>query len=457
MLMLALQIAETILQNFSDIFLKLFIKEGVFFAIDALLTPERSSQLVYPVYSGIQLSLDSSQKFASREALKCLCYAFSTSQSPTSSEAGNCKLDKDSVCNLAQHIKTKYLAPELYDSEKGLTDILQNLRALSDDLLSMSTDNSVCALNEEKIKSILYQIMDKLTSKEQVSTFEFIESGVVRSLVNYLSQGHYMRENGGEQSVCGYNAATEKRFEALARVCLYDPQPLSGDTPLSVLIRNLQSALTSLEAFPVILSNGPKLRHSYAAVPSGCSIPYPCLKVRFVRGEGETCLNDYIEDLLTVDPFSSLHSIEGYLWPKVSVKSTKHKRSSSSHAVLQPESPPLQSTSNASSCPVEIPVILGPGDMSTDLPETQVIFVTMVIGLLKWQPISLCLSLVYLSYFWGMRVCFLIQLFHFFFPTILILQGEEANLSQPRPDQAVNVNAGESSSSGTQVVIILVV
>lgn len=76
MLMLALQIAEIILQNFSDNFLKLFVKEGVFFAIDALLTPERSSKLMYPAFGGIQLSLDSSQKSSSRDALKCYVLHF---------------------------------------------------------------------------------------------------------------------------------------------------------------------------------------------------------------------------------------------------------------------------------------------------------------------------------------------------------------------------------------------
>ncbi|KAK2455061.1 E3 ubiquitin-protein ligase UPL4 [Trifolium repens] len=385
MLMLALQIAEIILQNFSDIFLKLFIKEGVFFAIEALLTPESSSQSVYPVFSGIQLSLDAGQRSASREVLKCLCYTFSTSQSSTSSEARNCKLDKDSVHHLAEHIKTKYLAPELYDSEKGLTDILKNLRALSNDLLSMSTDVSALAVHEEKINRVLDQIMDKLIGKEEVSTFEFIESGVAKALVNYLSLGHYMRKNKGVHGVCSLNAFIEKRFEALASVCLRTFQPLSGDTPLSVLIRNLLSALTSLEAFPIILSNVQKMRNSFATVPNGCCIPYPCLKVRFVKGEEETCLSDCTEDFFTVDPFSSLHSIERYLWPKVSVK--------------RPESPPLQLPSNTSSCLEEIPAISEPAGMPTDLRETQ---------------------------------------------------GEESKSSKPRPDQSVNVNAGESSS-GMQI------
>ncbi|XP_014491916.1 E3 ubiquitin-protein ligase UPL4 isoform X2 [Vigna radiata var. radiata] len=397
MLMLALQIAEIILHNFSDNFLKLFIKEGVFFAIDALLTPERSSKLMYPVFSGIQLSSNSSQKSASRETIKCLCYAFSTGQSPTSSEAKSCKLDKDSVYNLAEHIKTKYLAPELFDSEKGLTDILQNLRALSNDLLSMSTDNGALGVVEEKINNILYQIMDKLTGKEQVSTFEFIESGVVKSLVSYLSLGQHTREKKGVQGVCNYNAVIEKRFEALACVCA--SQHLSGEIPISILIRNLQTALTSLEAFPIILSSGSKLRNSFATVPNRCSIPYPCLKVRFARGEGETFLSDYIEDFHTVDPFSCMHSIEAYLRPKVSPKSTEHYKSSSIQAVLQPESPPIQSPSHAISVSVEIPVTLGPVDMMTDFPDIQ-----------KDQP----------------------------------------KLTQLITDQVVIMNAGESSSSRTQ-------
>ncbi|KAI4300230.1 hypothetical protein L6164_033628 [Bauhinia variegata] len=400
LLIIALQIADIILERFSDNFFKLFIKEGVFFAIDALLTPERSSQLMYPVLSGTQLSFDLSQKSASREGLRCLCYAFSAGLSPAASETGSCKLEKDTVYNLAKHIKVRYLAPEIYDSERGLTDILQNLRALStalNDLQSMPTGNVAPALYEEKVNNTLYQIMEKVTSKEQVSTFEFIESGIVKSLVNYLSHGQYIRERKGVQCASCCDAVIEKRFETLARICLSASDPHSGDIPPSLLIRNLQSALTSLEAFPVILSNGPRQRSSFATVPNGCSIPYSCLKVCFVKGEGEACLDDCFENFLTVDPFSSLHAIERYIWSRVNPKSSKHVKSSSSKVMSQAESPPLQSSSGTSPGPVN----LGPDHMSIDIPEEQ---------------------------------------------------GDEPKLSQSRSDQAANVretNAGETSSFET--------
>ena len=315
----------------------LFLKEGVFFSIDALLTQEkRTSKLMCPVFSSIQL--DSSQKSASRQALKCWCYAFSSGQPSSSSEVRNCKLDKHSVYNLAKHIKTTYLVPELCDSH---TNILQNLRALSNDLLSIFTGVLSVHEEEEKTKSILSQIMDKFTGKEQVSTFEFIESGVLKSLADYLSQGQYMRNNNEMQDDFNDNGVIEKRFETLASVCLSGSLPFSGETTISVLIRNLQTALVSLEAFPVILSSGLKLRDSFVIVPKRRPITYPCLKVCFVKGKGETFPNEYTEEFRTVDPFSSLHSIEGYLWPMVSSKCTEYAGSSSIYEQWQLRSPQL--------------------------------------------------------------------------------------------------------------------
>ncbi|KAL9426451.1 hypothetical protein AB3S75_033269 [Citrus x aurantiifolia] len=348
-LILALEIAEMILQKLSDTFLNSFVKEGVFFAIDALLTPEKCSQL-FPAFSGIQLCPSSSQKCAGREVLRCLCYAFDTGLSSSASEKQSCKLDKDSVHNLAKSIITKYFSPELFGSDKGLTDILQDLRSFSaalTDLMNVFTNNEAHARDEEKFYCILHQIMEKLNGREPVSTFEFIESGIVKSLVTYLTNGLYLRDNAELHIPHGDLFVVEKRFEVLARLLLPYSDNLSEDSPVSVLIQKLQSALSSLENFPVILSHSFKLRSSYATVPYGRCIAHPCLRVRFVRGDGETCLSDFSEDLLTVDPFSSLEAIEGYLWPKVTIKESKDVESG--RLMDQMNDQPLHLSSNSNS------------------------------------------------------------------------------------------------------------
>ncbi|KAJ4704835.1 E3 ubiquitin-protein ligase UPL4 [Melia azedarach] len=278
-LILALEIAEMILQKLSDTFLNSFVKEGVFFAIDALLTPEKCSQL-FPVLSGIHLCSSSSHKASGKEVLKCLCYAFDAVQSSSASESRSCKHDKDSVHNLAKNIRTKYFSPGLFDSEKGLTDILQNLKSFSaalSDLMNMQINDDSPVQTEEKFYCILHQIMQKLNGSDPVSTFEFIESGIVKALVNYLSDGLCLRENVELRGAPKNLHVVEKRFE----------------------------------------------RNSFATVPHGRCIMHQCLRVRFVRGDGETCLSDFSEDLLTVDPFCSLDAIEGYLWPKVTIKGSK--------------------------------------------------------------------------------------------------------------------------------------
>ncbi|KAH7513016.1 hypothetical protein FEM48_Zijuj12G0151700 [Ziziphus jujuba var. spinosa] len=379
-LFLALQIVELILQKLSYSFLDSFVKEGVFFAIDALLTPEKCpvltpekcSQLTIPVFNGVQLSFDSSQKSSSREVLRCLCFAFAYGRSAPVSERGSCKLENDSVYNLAKNIKTNYFSSEVFDCDKTLTDVLQKLRTFSaalSDLMSISTGKDAFDLHKEEFYGILHQVIKKLNGREPISTFEFIESGIVKSLVNYLSDRQSLREKG---ECCGVHDninAVEERLQVFTRTLLYSSDPLSQELPISTLIRKLQNALSSLENFPVILGHAAKLRNSFAVVPNGRCTTYPCIRVRFMRGEGETCLCDYSEDVLTVDPFSSMDAIEGYLWPKVMVG--KNIIESVTRAMDQAECLSLQSSSPTSFNPGGSPDHMEPNRMQTGLPVMQ--------------------------------------------------------------------------------------
>ncbi|KAK8561866.1 hypothetical protein V6N13_148987 [Hibiscus sabdariffa] len=368
LLMLALQIAEIILQKLSDVYLSSFVKEGVFFAIDTLLMPEKCSQLMLPVFSGIQPSFDSSQKSFAREFHRCLCYAFDT---VPSSSVPPCKIDKDTVCNLAKHIKTNYFAPELVESDKGMTNILQNLKTFSaalSNLIDMPVDGDIPARHEEKFYSILHQIMLKLNGSEPVSTFEFIESGIVKLLMHYLSNGLYTRENAEFNGSYDHLVVLGKRFQVFAKLFFSYSDVLSEDLPLSILIQKLHSALSSLENFPVISSHGFKQRNSFATVPHGRCVMYPCFRVHFVRGEGETCLSDCAEDVLSVDPFSSLDAIEGYLWPKIFTKRIEI-RELNAEALEQRDILPNLLPSNANYSQGESSGCID--SMSPDLPEMQ--------------------------------------------------------------------------------------
>ncbi|KAL3536312.1 hypothetical protein ACH5RR_004773 [Cinchona calisaya] len=329
-LLLALQIIETLLQRLPNCLLNSFIKEGVFFAVDSLLSPQRSLLSVFPTLTTMQLSDVASQKSASRDVVRCLCFAFDIGRSSTTSKILTCKLDNDSIKNLAQHIKISYFAREAMNLEKGLTDVFQKLRTLSSvltDKVNTNMNNVISDQHEQEFYSILLEIMSVLNGKDPVSTFEFVESGIAKSLLNYLSNGQYMENKAGVEGAWGRLYIVEKRFEVLGKLLLSFSDPHMVNIPLTALIHRLQSSLAFVETFPVILSHLSKLTSSYATVPYGRSISYPSLKVQFVKGEGEVYLGDYFKDVVNVDPFSTLDAIEGYMWSKVSVKKSEQTES----------------------------------------------------------------------------------------------------------------------------------
>ncbi|XP_073151453.1 E3 ubiquitin-protein ligase UPL4 [Henckelia pumila] len=316
--LLALQIVDTLMLKLPHVFLNSFMKEGVLFAILALISPDKNLKL-FPVFDGVRLETNGAQKSAFREVYRCPCYAFDMDQSSKSPDNGCCKLQKDTVHNLARHIWTTFFETESVNPEKGVSNILQKLRNLSSALtalLSKSQEDATCSQLEEEIYGVLHQIVSELNEKDSISTFELVESGIIKALVNYLSNGmhHVGKETNDMANQC---YRTEKRFEVFGRLLLSCTDPAFEKFSLLTIVRRLQSALSSVENFPVVLNHASKLRNSYATVPYGRCTSYPCFKVQFEREKGEISLREYSEDIVNVDPFLPLDAIEGYLRPRV--------------------------------------------------------------------------------------------------------------------------------------------
>ncbi|KAK4749343.1 hypothetical protein SAY87_026792 [Trapa incisa] len=348
LLIMALKIAETSLQKLSDMFLNSFMKEGVFFAIDILLKPEESSHKMFPTYGGSELLPNSSQRLRSKGVPGCFCYALKPVKPEQNSESIACKLEKNAVRKLAADLRAHFFSTEICGSE-GATDVLQKLRRLSASVIELPI-SLPHAQHEEQLHVILSEIMKELSGQESISTFEIIESGILKVLVGYLSYGKSMHDKVDKQMESHDLSVIEKRVEVLARLLLSSSEAFSEELPLVRLTRRLQTALSSLENFPVIWTSS-KQRSSYAMVPHTKHLSHPCFKVRFLKEEGEVDLSDFSRDALSVDPFTSLDSIERYLYHKVNGKEKKGKKST----VKMEELLPAQLRMDASSSPEESP------------------------------------------------------------------------------------------------------
>ncbi|KAL8039502.1 hypothetical protein ABFX02_10G041200 [Erythranthe guttata] len=316
-ILLALQIVDAIMLKLPHVYLNSFIKEGVPYSLYVLFSPDKDLK-GSPVFNGIGVENDAALKPASRGVHRCPCFAFDICQSSKSPENGTCKLEKDTVQILAKRIWISYFETESVNPEKGVTDVLQKLRTLSTALtvlVNESQEEATSSKLEEDFFDLLHQIVSELKEEDSISTFEFVESGLIKSLVDYLSNGRHI---GQEVTHAADHFCTMgKRFEVFGQLLMSCTDPASEKSLILALIQRLQNALSSVENFPVIPSHAYRTRNYYATVPSGHCTPYPCLKVQFVREKEENCLRDYADDIVNVDPFVPLEEIEGYLLPRV--------------------------------------------------------------------------------------------------------------------------------------------
>ncbi|XP_042440101.1 E3 ubiquitin-protein ligase UPL4-like [Zingiber officinale] len=302
-----MEIVEILMQKLPGVFLSSFVKEGVFYAINMLLMQEEST-------ASAQHSDD---KIHARDVSRCLCYVFFSS-SIHPSEVRPCMLKEDAVQNLVKHIKNCYhLANGVANSDMSCTKTLQHLKTLC----SALSDSGGKQLNDvgdlQDSTQILDEVMREISQGEPLSTFEFVESGIARSLAHYLCNDKYLL-GIHDIGLSDHILTVLKKFQIFASICLSKPSQSCMETILLFLVKKLLNALSSLDSFPVLKSQMFKPRDSYTDIPRTRFTKNPSLKVRFVRDKEESNLMDF-DKILSVDISCSLvEVVEAYLWPKVS-------------------------------------------------------------------------------------------------------------------------------------------
>ncbi|WVZ84708.1 hypothetical protein U9M48_031703 [Paspalum notatum var. saurae] len=335
----ALQIAEVLMEKLPEIFLKMFVREGVVHAVESLICPEFSGQLT-PQVSQPDNHVDSITSSRSRRNRRRNSAVSTDEPKSSHSVTANSPLNVTEVPNNSLHalvsnraksFKDKYFPSESGSSEIAVTDDLLKLRALcaklnttADTIKTKSKGKSKAMVGnsfdvlcnvEDQLDGIVAEMLSELSKGDGVSTFEFIGSGVVTTLLNYLSCGTFGREKVSEANIPNLRNQVVRRYKAFISVALPNDE---GKTPMAFLVQKLQSALSSLERFPVVLSHSgraPTLGGSRLVTGLGAlSQPF---KLRLCRAPGEKSLKDYSSNIVLIDPLASLASVEEFLWPRI--------------------------------------------------------------------------------------------------------------------------------------------
>ncbi|CAL5377006.1 unnamed protein product [Camellia sinensis] len=344
----ALQIAEILMEKLPETFSKMFVREGVVHAVDALIlagpsntAPSQpsssekdndsisgtSSRRRYRRRSG-NLNADLPSAEDSKNPVPIIGSPPSSVEIPT----GNSSL-RMAVSACAKLFKDKYFPSDPGATEVGVTDDLLLLKNLCmklnsgvDDQKAKSKGKSkasgsrfadISASKEENLVGVISEMLEELSKGDGVSTFEFTGSGVVAALLNYFSCGYFSKERISEANLPKLRQQAIKRYKAFIAVALPCSIDEGSVAPMSILVQKLQNALSSLERFPVVLSHTSRPSSVNARLSYGLSALSQPFKLRLCRAQGEKSLRDYSSNVVLIDPLASLAAVEDFLWLRV--------------------------------------------------------------------------------------------------------------------------------------------
>ncbi|KAI5054672.1 hypothetical protein GOP47_0029817 [Adiantum capillus-veneris] len=303
----ALQIADLLMQKLEDHFQKVFIKEGVLHTV--------STQF------GLELANSSIPGDRSKRRSKVSNVATESDDvkeerviqsGVTPSEAP--KKDLISMANtLAKKFKEMYFRSSSGTSETAIFKKLKKLcSTLSGEPKVKGKNGSMLPANDEAMTAALVEILTELGKDSSVSTFEFVGCGIVDSLLDYFSCESQRNEKLPPVELRQKVLERLQQFFTIATSC----NNKSTERLLTLIVRKLQSALASLESFPVKLTRQPAGNNNSGHTVGLNALAHP-IKLKFCRSSGEIFLRDFPSNIILVSPLTTLSSVEHYLWPHV--------------------------------------------------------------------------------------------------------------------------------------------
>jgi E3 ubiquitin-protein ligase TRIP12 len=341
------------------VFAKLFVKEGVVHALDTLIASEGAGAASPPPgsRSGDAVAANavvtasggilppprprrggSSRRKSTGNADEEGGLSTSAPAGPVASPPGAEPLRairsglRASAIAQAKKIRETHFPGDAGRADEGVTESLRKLKSLCGQLRgeggggaevtkgkgkgkARGGGGGSAALSEEQLGAVLGELLAELGAGEGVSTFEFVGSGVVGSLIHYLSCGNTSKERVDDAGLREQAVGRLKRFVevALPREC----RKGGGEAPLTLLVRKLQNALASLERFPVVLSHAPRSSSGTASIAAGLSALTQPFKLRLCRAAGDKTVRDYSTNIVLIEPLATLVAVEEFLWPRV--------------------------------------------------------------------------------------------------------------------------------------------
>lgn len=291
-----LKISRTLLEKDQRFSFENFTKEGVKHAIEYIVSQSKNTSH--------QAERNNSMKEG------CLCFDLESS-----SAVEACSIENDAVMELAEEIKKNFFSVK--GSKKSPHRFGFTLKSVREFFARLN----VYALthpaeNPDSCKQ-LSDLSRRLLSDELpvTSTFEFVQSGSIKCLAVYLSNGAYCNADLNDGPVLERLSKVQSRLQKFANFALTLSNESSAN-PLGILVEKLLDTLhMCYDSFPVMLSDEQISRESMM-IPLRYPEAQTALELKFRKSQKERELRNH-NGVLSVDLFSTPDTTEPILFPKV--------------------------------------------------------------------------------------------------------------------------------------------
>ncbi|RDD46629.1 E3 ubiquitin-protein ligase TRIP12 [Trichoplax sp. H2] len=309
----SLLMAQVLMHKLEDVFRNYFIKEGVFHAVanlaksidnitsyDDIREPVTSS---FAEHAPIKPNPMERRKSNKREKHK------STIESASDRKKSNLNVSNERTSKLRQWIKdqAQRFCDNYYENEASNSNVRHSsniLSKLSDIARSLQGNSPRNIKNLKELKSVT------IGGDENITTFEMIHSGVITSLLKFLSGTNLNSELKMKHHIQFLNVflnfplSMDKELLSNEQV-----QAIQSSSPLILLIKKLINCVTQQEEFSVPTNHSISGDGSYSV---GYLLSHQ-LKCQLKRHPSCNNLDQWRGGILKIDPLAQIEALERYL------------------------------------------------------------------------------------------------------------------------------------------------
>ncbi|KAK9728001.1 Ubiquitin fusion degradation protein 4, partial [Basidiobolus ranarum] len=220
----------------------------------------------------------------------------------------------------SMEFRTKYIDVEEQDEDSQ--NIIQSAHKIMSDLTELASKLKGDDSDPLALDTLVNLTKFLKTPDESATSFEFLQSGLMENLLEYLTNPHYSSADLSKRQLAFLHVfvgGPHPSFKEVDQAKIISSEPKIAAFP--VLVKKLQQSLTQLEPFEVVTSYQSPLDE----VRNSTSMLAKQIKLKLIPEEGLEVPTSYSNLVVSIHAIATFKALDDYLKPRVAFASSSSR------------------------------------------------------------------------------------------------------------------------------------